>query len=239
MLARCFTARKPQNDQFTWSRNSIPYAPCGPDGLFHEAFLPAPFRSRETVSHLSYYAILLRRYGSCSLSGRFCHLFLLANTLIWHTVIAHCYSSKTAHSRRTCFQPTQWKRYGSWSTAFSNVAVLYAGGKEIQLGVVWNVRVAPSCLGGTGALKNTHVSCADNSFSFYFVIQTKSCPRQQTRRQFERQPYFFANSLSLRETTHSPGSFSSHNDGSYKDLRTVTASLIVHLGPLSGSSPCW
>jgi len=42
--------------------------------------------------------LLLRRYGSCSLSGRFCHLFLLANTLIWHTVIAHCYSNKIARS---------------------------------------------------------------------------------------------------------------------------------------------
>ena len=34
-------------------------------------------------------------------------------------------------------------------------------------------------------------------------------------------------------------SFSSHNDGSYKDLRTFTASLLVHLGPLSGSSTRW
>jgi len=64
-------------------------------------------------------------------------------------------------------------------------------------------------------------------------------PRRQARRQFERQPYFLTNSLSLHQTTHSPDSFSSHNDGSYKDLRTFTASLLVHLGPLSGSSPCW
>jgi len=49
----------------------------------------------------------------------------------------------------------------------------------------------------------------------------------------------FSNSLSLRQTTHSPGSFSSHNDGSYKDLHTFTASLLVNLGPLSGSSPPW
>jgi len=82
MFARCFTARKPQNDQFICSGHSVPHAPCGPDGLFHETFLPAPFRSREIVSHLNYYAVLLRRYSSCSLSGRFCHLFLLANTLI-------------------------------------------------------------------------------------------------------------------------------------------------------------
>ena len=34
-----------------------------------------------------------------------------------------------------------------------------------------------------------------------------------------------------------PGFFHSHNDCSYKDLRTFTASLLVHLGPLSGSSP--
>ena len=33
--------------------------------------------------------------------------------------------------------------------------------------------------------------------------------------------------LSLCQTTHSPGSFRSHNDSSYKDLRTFTASLLV------------
>jgi len=41
--------------------------------------------------------------------------------------------------------------------------------------------------------------------------------------------------LSLCQTTHSPGSFRSHNDGSYKDLRTFTASLLVHFGLLSTS----
>ena len=39
--------------------------------------------------------------------------------------------------------------------------------------------------------------------------------------------------------TYFLGSSSSHNDCSYKDLRTFTASLLVHLGPLSGSSPWW
>ena len=34
-----------------------------------------------------------------------------------------------------------------------------------------------------------------------------------------------------------PGFFHSHNDCSYKDLRTFTSSLLVHLGPLSRSSP--
>jgi len=34
---------------------------------------------------------------------------------------------------------------------------LYTCGKEVQLRVVWNVRFTPSCLGGTSALKNTHV----------------------------------------------------------------------------------
>jgi len=40
--------------------------------------------------------------------------------------------------------------------ALSNVAALYTGGKEIQPGVVWILRVTPSCLGSTGALKNMH-----------------------------------------------------------------------------------
>jgi len=73
-------------------------------------------------------------------------------------VIAHCYSSKTARSRQPCSQPTQWKKYGTWSTAFSKVAAFYTGGKEIQLVVVWNARVSPICLGDTSALKNTHAS---------------------------------------------------------------------------------
>ena len=68
--------------------------------------------------------------------------------------------------------------------------------------------------------------CADNSFSFYFSIQTKPYPRRQARRQFERRPYFLANLLSLRQTTHSPGSFSSHNDGS---TRIYAPSLLLCL----------
>ena len=48
--------------------------------------------------------------------------------------------------------------------------------------------------------------CADISFSFYFSIQTKPYPRRQAGRQFERRPYFLANSLSLRQMTDSLGS---------------------------------
>jgi len=62
----------------------------------------------------------------------------------------------STYTMEEIWQLAQWKRYGSWPTALSNV-VAFIGGKEIQLGVVWNVRVTPSCLGGTGALKNTHV----------------------------------------------------------------------------------
>jgi len=43
------------------------------------------------------------------------------------------------------------------------------------------------------------------SFSFYFSIQTKPYPRRQAGRQFERRPYFLANSLSLRQMTDSLG----------------------------------
>jgi len=130
---------------------------------------------------LSYFAILLRSYCSCSLSGSFCHLFILANTLIWHTV-AHCYSSKTARSRWPCSQPTQWKKYGSWPTAFCNVAALETSGKEIQLGVAWNVRVTPSCLGGTGALKNIHVSMRWQLFSLLFLDTNRVIPTLTSRK---------------------------------------------------------
>ena len=47
---------------------------------------------------------------------------------------------------------------------------------------------------------------SDISFSIYFSIQTKPYPRRQTGRQFERQPYFLANSLSLCQMTDSLGS---------------------------------
>ena len=46
----------------------------------------------------------------------------------------------------------------------------------------------------------------DISFSFYFSIQTKPYPRHQAGRQFERRPYFLANSLSLRQMIDSRGS---------------------------------
>jgi len=98
-----------------------------------------------------------------------------------HTVIAHCYSSKTARSFRPCYQPTQWKRYGSWPTAFMNVAALYTSGKEIQLGVVWNVRVAPSCLGGTGALKNTHVLMCWQLCFLLFLDTNEAIPAPTSR----------------------------------------------------------
>ena len=71
-------------------------------------------------------------------------------------------------------------RYGSWPTAFSNVAALYTGGKEIQLGVAWNVRVTPSCLGGTGALKTTNVSMRRQLF-FRLSLDTKEGWRLEQR----------------------------------------------------------
>jgi len=71
------------------------------------------------------------------------------------------------------------------------------------------------------------VLCADISFSFYFSIQIKPYLRQQTGLQFEQRPYFLPNSLSVCQITHSPGSFRSHKDGSYMDLRTFTGSLFL------------
>jgi len=78
--------------------------------------------------------------------------------------------------------------------------------------------------------------CADNSFPF--ISQYKqSHTRADKQDSNSNDNPIFSNSLSLCQTTYSPGSFSFHNDGSYKDLRTFTASLLVQLGPLSGSSP--
>jgi len=117
-----------------------------------------------------------------------------------------------------------------------HVAALYTGGKEIQPGVYIFYESLPSAEEVPVRSRTSIVLCADNPFSFYFSIQTEPYPWRQEGRRFERRPQFLANSLSLRQMTHSPGSFSSHNDGCYKDLRSFAVSLLVHLGPLFGSS---
>jgi len=73
------------------------------------------------------------------------------------------------------------------------------------------------------------VLCADNPFPFYFSIQMEPHPCRQAGQRFRRRPHFLANSPPLRQMTHSLGSFSSHSDGSYKDLRTFAASLLFIL----------
>jgi len=58
-----------------------------------------------------------------SSSGRFCFFFPSRE----YPDLAHCdhcYSSKTARSRRLYSQPTQWKRYVTRPTALNNVAAL-------------------------------------------------------------------------------------------------------------------
>ena len=76
--------------------------------------------------------------------------------------------------------------------------------------------------------RTSNVLCADVSFPIYFSIQTETYSCRQEGRRFER-PNFLAKSFSFRQLTHSLGFSSSHNDGSYRDLRTFTTSLLVHL----------
>ena len=71
------------------------------------------------------------------------------------------------------------------------------------------------------------------SISRHKRSHTRAYTALEAGRQFERRPYFLANSLSLRQMTDFLGSSNSHNNCSYRDLRTFTASLLVHLGPLS------
>jgi len=73
------------------------------------------------------------------------------------------------------------------------------------------------------------VLCTDISFFIYLSIQTELYPYRQGGRRFERRPHFLASSLSLRQMTHSPGSCNSHNDGSYKNLRTFAAQSRIRL----------
>ena len=53
--------------------------------------------------------------------GRFCHFFPISEYVDFAHCV-HCESSKTARFRQLCSQPTQWKKYGSWPTALSNIA---------------------------------------------------------------------------------------------------------------------
>jgi len=107
------------------SRETFLFTLLGARRLSHEAFSPAPFRSRETVSHLN-----LSFSPQWLLIGSLLH-FVPTSEYIDLAHCDHCYTSKITRSRRPCSQPAQWKRYGTRPTALSNVAALHIGGKEI------------------------------------------------------------------------------------------------------------
>ena len=156
------------------------------------------------------------------------------NTLIWHIVIIATQAKPHVPVDRV-LNLHNGRDVAAGPTALSNVAALYTGKKYSQES--YGFTSHSQRLFRKYQCATSIVLCADNPFSFYFSIQKELYPCRQAGWQFERRPHFVANSLSIRRMTHSPGSFSSHNDGSDKDLRTFTTTLLVHLGPLSGSSP--
>ena len=107
--------------------------------------------------------------------------------------------------------------------ALSDVVTPHHDGKFMQSVPIWNVRVTLFCLGSIGALKNIHRSMRWQLFFHLFLdtngdISVPRRPRRTAIHRVERRPHFHANSISLLQMTHSPGSFSSHNDGSHSGL---------------------
>jgi len=114
------------------------------------------------------------------------------------------------------------------------------GGKVMQSMPVWNVRVTLFCLRITSALKNTYCSMRWQLFSLpSLFLDTNWAIPVPPRRTVKWRSHLLANSLSLLQRTHFPGSFGSHRDDSHKDLRSFAASPLVHLGPPCGSSTRW
>ena len=138
MLARRLRRARLSKDQFIWSE-----------------LLPAPFRSRETVSRLSYYAIHAAT-AHRPLSGRVMH-FQFAQYLD----LARCNRSASRHERNRTSLSTVILTYRRWIWPFAHGAQQpcpRSRGQDNTISARWNVRVTLFYLGSIGALQNTHRS---------------------------------------------------------------------------------
>jgi len=181
-----------------------------------ETFLPCPvFEAGDcfTPELLRY----LRRYCKPLLVWMLKH-FLLAQYLIyalWLLIVGIQEKSHASVDRVLNLYNGRELACG-WRRLAERFAAFYASDKAIQMTVVWIIRVTLNCL---------------ESLNTNWAI-----PVPPRRTAIERRPHLVTNSLSLRQLTHFPGSFGSHNDDFYKDLRAFAAILFVHLSPPSGSS---
>jgi len=180
MLARRLTARVPQKSTSLSGpeTSSIPLLERG-DCFMRLSRLPCfgagtLFHAWVTTLFTPLLQTAPRRDAQC--------IFNLHYTSNLHTVTAHHYSRKTARSSRPWSQPTQWKRFGIWPTALSNVAALHIGGKEIQLVVVWIISITLGCLGSTGALKDIPRSIRWHLFFRLFLDTHGAIPAPPRRK---------------------------------------------------------
>jgi len=125
--------------------------------------------------------------------------------------------------------------FGLLPTALSNV-VTDRGDRIIQSVPVWNVRVTLFYLGSIGGLQNIQVFMPWHLFFLLFLDTNEAIPASTSRTAIRTTTLFSRQLTCTPSNDRLSGFFHSHNDCSYKDLRTFTASLLVHLDPLSGSS---
>ena len=115
MLARRLTARAPQMSISSADREIFPASPFWGREAVLEKGLTCPFRGRETVSRLSYYAIHAAT-ASCSLSGRVMHF------QFWQYFdLAHCNCSSQNEINRTSLM-TVISTYRKWMWPFAHGA---------------------------------------------------------------------------------------------------------------------
>jgi len=215
MQDRCFTARKPENNKFIWSETR-----------FHMLLADRT----DCLTRLFY----LPRFGA----GRL--FYTWATTLFFYAVTAAalCWeaSAMSSYSRIPWFDTL-------WLPIVTQAKLQLAHGVYERCCPLYlrqrnNIETRLSQLYRRYWCAQEHLCFnALTTFSPSISRYKRSHTRTDQQDGNSNDDPIFSNSLSLRQTTHSPGSFSSHIDGSYKDPRTFTASLLVHLGPLSGLSP--
>jgi len=180
MLVRCFTARKPQNDWFIWSETPFHMILADRTDCFTRLFNLSRFGAGR-----------LFHTWATTLSSTPLQQLLLVGTLLpsfptrdsEYLDLTHCDCPLLLKQDRT-FPSTVFSAYTMeeiWQPAHSvqqRCCPLY---KEIQLGVVWNVRFSPSCLGGTGALKSTHVFMRWQIFFLLFLDTNEAIPAPTSR----------------------------------------------------------
>ena len=196
--------------------------------MFHKTFLPAPFRSRETVSRLSYYAIHAAT-ADRPLSGRVMH-FQFAQYLD----LARCNRSASRHERNRTSLSTVILTYRRWIWPFAHGAQQRCPRSRGQDNTI-SARM--ECTRHTVLFRKYRWAAEHPSFYALTSLFPSISRYKRSHTRADKQDGNSNDDPIFSPTHFHSVKFHSHNDCSYKDLRTFTASLLVHLGPLSGSSP--